>query len=545
MKKYIVFFYLFFVLLVSCNNKLKPEFVEENDRCPKNDFIYLEDNVFKLNNDSIYLVMLNYIIDFRDIEGEFVLSTNFCYESDTCYEYNTKTENYEQIERHFKLIKELGFNSIRLCFDRLSKTEDGEYFIETYNKQWSLIKDYKVIIAGLNEIVQIAKKLDLKLMLLIKPPIDNPTLNAFTIEILKKFKDEPTIFAYDFFNEPLYFDNNYDRSKIDIYRIVRKWKNLIDTYAPNQLLTIGFAEPIEIFCWDASILPVDFIQIHTYHPLRVPSEIWWYSTYMNKPFMIGETSLPADNDSISYEEQRLFMIDAYKYAADCGAIGFGWWDFQENCYDNRFEARYAALLNHFGKISLKNDSIDIIGSVKPAAFELKNLKNYKKSKKPQKPVNYYNMMGYNNYCIKGKVVDNKTNKPIEGAVVRAWNNDWSIGLNSYSNKNGEFCFYSNDENVAFRVSAVGMFTVAFQKKIDYVKANDFQGDSSNLPNQKLEYHKISYQGFLSKAFSYDLQQRYPIFDFNPDLFDDYKFEANLGEIRLKKVYIPKFYLLDK
>ena len=61
--------------------------------------------------------------------------------------------------------------------------------------------------------------------------------------------------------------------------------------------------------------------------------------------MIGETALPADNDSVSYEHQRQFMIDAFRYTVDCGGCGFGWWDFQESV-NTHFEAQYSGLLNH-------------------------------------------------------------------------------------------------------------------------------------------------------------------------------------------------------
>ena len=71
--------------------------------------------------------------------------------------------------------------------------------------------------------------------------------------------------------------------------------------------------------------------------------------------------------------------------------------------------------------------------MKPAAYEVGKLKSYIPQKEWQ-AVNYYNMLGYNNVLLKGVVLEKGTNKPIEGAVVRGWNNDWSVGLNTYTNE---------------------------------------------------------------------------------------------------------------
>ena len=98
--------------------------------------------------------------------------------------------------------------------------------------------------------------------------------------------------------------------------------------APHQLFTIGLAEPIEVFEWDPPTIPVDFVEMHTYHPLRVQSEMWWYSHYCGKPWMVGETGLPADDDSVSYGAQMAFMFWTYRYAKINGACGYGWWSFR-------------------------------------------------------------------------------------------------------------------------------------------------------------------------------------------------------------------------
>ena len=141
------------------------------------------------------------------------------------------------------------------------------------------------------------------------------------------------------------------------FRIILLFPIRVLTKKSNTLSNIRLltSEPIEIFEWDPSILPVDFVQIHTYHPLRIPNEIWWYSKYVGKPWIIGETALPSDNDSISYDLQARFVKEVYQYIIDCGGIGFGWWEFQDHINPGlNFEANYPGLLNHDGITTTKS-----------------------------------------------------------------------------------------------------------------------------------------------------------------------------------------------
>ncbi len=522
LKKTLPFIFVIY-LLSSCQPNTPLQNTDTN-------FIYIENHVFKLKQDTFFPIMLNYVIEYRNINHEFVVSPCKYYENPDIYEYHTKAEIRHQLEGHFQLIKELGFNTIRLCFDRISCDKKGRYGYVADDTFFYIDTDYDKIIAGLNECLQIASEKDLKIMLLIKPPIQNKSLEKFTLRLLNAFKNLPTLFAYDFINEPLYFDKNDSRTKEEAIRIGKKWKKMMRKHAPYQLFTIGFSEPIEVFKWDPYLLPVDFIQIHTYHPLRVPNEIYWYSKYMNKPWMIGETALPADNLSVSYEHQRQFMIDVFRYTVDCGGCGFGWWEFQE-IQNSHFEAQYAGLLNHEGFIQTKNGKHSIQGSLKPAALEIQHLINYQKQQ-PKQAVNYYNMLGYTNFCIQGNILDKNTKKPIEGAVVRGWNKDWSVGMNTFTNEKGEFTLYSNDECVHFEISAPGMSKTKFDKKIHYKPVD--ATSNTELDDKKLEYHMISYAPFLYDTNFTDNFQ-YPIFSFKAEKFTQYKYIAEMPSVYLTNI----------
>ena len=514
------------VLTTSCTQQNKSY---QHPDLSNTDFIYLDNKTFKHKQDTFFPILLNHVVAFRNIDNEFIISPLKAYENPDIYESNSKKEILDQLSGHFQLIHELGFNCIRLCFDRISQDEKGNYFYQADNKDYYINEHSTEIIQELKQVVDIAGEKNLRVMLLIKPPIDNYELKTFTIQLLKEFKNNPVIFAYDFMNEPLYFDQEKNRSKKDAMQIVSRWRKLMQEHAPNQLFTIGFSEPIEIFEWDPQLLDVDFVQIHTYHPLRVPNEIYWYSHYIDKAWMIGETALPADGDSITYDEQRQFITDAFHYTLDCGGSGFGWWEFQE-IPGTHFEAQYTGLLNHQGITYTADSTYPIQGTLKPAALAIKELTSYKKQK-PVQAVNYYNMLGFSNICIKGKILDKKTKQAVAGAVIRGWNQYWSVGMNTFTNEKGEFTLFSNDECVHFEISAPGMTKIKFDKNLTYNNISKTKLDIHHLPNQDLEYHQICYRPFLLQ----DGNSRYPLFTFDPTKFNQTRFIGEMQTLYLKKI----------
>lgn len=495
------------------------------------EFIYLKDNQFQLQGKAYFPMMLNYVVSFQsDENGNFIVAPHIQYDSVDFVEAWGKEAVEEQLSGHFQLISELGFNTLRICFDRIEEDEQGIFYRTDKRKFHISIKEERdAIFQGLEEMLNNARKHDLRVMLLIKPPLDNNQLEQFTISLLQHFNNEPTLFAYDFMNEPLYFDPREEREKKDALRLVTRWKKMMTQYAPNQLFTIGFSEPIEVFEWDASELPVDFVEIHTYHPLRVPSEVYWYSHYVGKPWMIGETGLPADNDSISYIEQAEFMKEAYQLVRDAGGCGFGWWEYQDITLGN-FEAQYTGLLNHEGRTVTADGKHTIYGSLKPAARVVRNLTHSKKQNQ-ERPTNYYNMLGYKNICITGTVLDMRTHKPIEGAVIRGWNEWWSVGMNTFSDENGHFTLYSNDECVHFEISAPHCSQLKFEKNLTYTSKTHKNIFNSNLlRNKELEYQQISYRPFLQVK---DVDNKsYNIFHFNRDEFYESQWQGEMGTILL-------------
>ena len=525
-------------VLFACKTEVKQ--VEEKKQKPPEGFVYLENDSFRLAESTFFPKLMNYIICPREIDGRIILSPSLEYDDPAVFDSNTEIESEERLRTHFKVIKKMGFNSLRLVgLNQLDLIEaDFETSIEVFqnrdrgNRQLNekLTDD---LVAALRKVVEIAREEELRIMLLLPKPMKNLNYSfkkkKYVEKILKTFSETPTIFAYDFFNEPIYFDNEEQENSKDRFReksnakaLVEKWLKQMKSYAPNQLLTISFAEPIEVFEWDPSILPVDFVSIHTYHPLRVPNEIYWFSKYIKKPWIITETSLPADNDSIAYADQVLFLKEALQRTINCGGIGFGWWQYQDVKW-GPFEHNYTPLISIGERIELDSNTY-IKGQFKDAAFLLPKLP-MSKNGDCDCHVNYYNMMGYNNYKIKGTVVDEQ-GRGIEGAVIRGWNEYWTIGMNTFTNQKGEFNLYSNDENVHFEISAPGYSRVSFYKELEYTP----DPRTIKLEDVGLEYHGNHFQWYLDSTYA-----GRSVFTFDESLFSNYKTTASLGKIQLDKL----------
>ncbi len=526
------------VLFISTGCSLQPS---------NKQFVSIEGKEFKLGDTTFFPLILNYSTTMiRDSFGELVLSPFKSYEISNQFEHFTKKEIHHQILGHMKIICQMGFNTVRLCLDNdfFQNVEKDEFLIRIFKSNDDIfrvdaLEITQPFLKTLRDFIDIVKSQDLKLIVMISPPFSTKA-KKFTKKLIHHFSQEPAIIAYDFFNEPLYFHkkylgNNHQNKQFPI-KITREWKRMMRQYAPKQLFTIAFAEPIDVLHWDPTLVEVDFVQVHTYHPLRVPSELFWFTHYVNKPIVIGETSLPADNDSIYYEEQRQFMLESFQIARSWGICGYGWWTFQEVNH-GIFEHDYTGIINRVGTTTTLDGKHTIIGTLKPAAAEVRNLMSLPKLPPFPRPVNYFNMLGYENYITCGKIVDENGN-PIEGAVIRGWNEYWVVGMNTYSDEQGNFALYSNDKPVYFKISAPGKDVVARSVNLTYSPVRKNIEPEEKFPNRTLEYHSISFQPFLK----YRIADKYEkidsdnyIFNFDSAKFNNYRMKADLGTIVLEPI----------
>jgi len=511
------------------------------------EFVQVNSEGFSVKGEPFFPLILNYVVQFRIVKEKVVLGATWEYEKLNTFEFASEEGIKRQMNNHFGLIKKMGFNTVRIIGLDLFRHQKEKPIpmlekVDSLNNRTFLPiaeeENVRQIISSINQLSKIAEENGLKLMFLLPRPLKEANSNELRLnlikEILRSQKNNPTIFAYDFFNEPLYFDNaeyfefsKVQRLKKEAVDLVRSWKKLMNRHAPNQLMTISYAEPIEVFEWDPGLLELDFVSFHTYSPLRVPNEIYWFSKFAKKPWVITETSLPADNDSISYASQAIFMKEVLQRVVNCGGSGFGWWQFQDVEW-GPFEHNYTALLNHDSTI-INKEGDTIEGTIKPAVNALKAFK-FKKTEKCKCWVNYENMLGYKNYLIEGKIISRETKEPIEGALIRGWTKDWSIAANTFTDENGQFKLYSNTIFENFEISAVGKQTLKFSKLLEYIPKDD--GEMPLIEDVNLEYHNIHYQEFIPKS---ELDKS--VLNFDKNEFNQYKYKSEIPLIQLTSVEI--------
>lgn len=470
------------LLLAGCTNRNPQIVYEEQPAIPAEGYISLQDGHFTLDGEPWFPIMLNYKAFISD--GEVVPAPWY---------------TGRNVREHFDTIASWGFNAVRVCLDAMN--EGG---------------DTAAMYRATRRMVQQADSAGLRVMLLIKPPFEG-YWRDYAIGLMRRLADLPALWAYDLMNEPLYFDPDPTRKKLDAVKQVREWRGLVRYYAPHQLFTVATAEPIEVFEWDPAMLPVDFIEMHTYHPLRVQAEMWWYSHYCGKPWMVGETGLPVDGDSVPYEAQVGFMWETYRYAKFHGAIGYGWWEFQDCPEGVNFEAQYTGLRDRNGNRKLAADM--------PNYFKYICL-GFETDEDLVPPANYYNMLAYQNLAVTGKVTDKK-GRPIEGAVVRGWNEDWSVGMNTYTDSTGSFRLVSNDICTHFEISAPRYSREKFDRRSSYPTG-------LILPDKEREYQQIPLLGWGEPLPLPNGGVQYDLLPTKPKQFEaPNAVEASIGTIRLK------------
>ena len=506
--------------------------------CEKPDerFVRLSDDGFSQGGKRFFPVMLNYVGHYYN-HGEAISVGPVPYyllpehrNSPSKAVIETETKNQLQY------IRSLGFNTIRLCIDRIA-VNDTTYGYYAGSRFLSMERDYESLLDALRGFISLCAESDLKVMVLIYRPLDEHQVWAYTERMLRLFSQEPAIFSYDFFNEPLYSLEGRDYSKEQAIDISKRWRSLMDEHAPDQLLTVGSSEPIEVFRWDPSMLDVDFLSFHSYNPMRIPNEIYWYSKFSKKPWMIGETSLGAGEDSISNEMQSRFVDEVAQRVVNCGGIGLGWWEYMDLSESPFYEARRSGILTDTGRTQTPAGAT-VFGVPKPAAGKFSKIDKLNSSGSCSCQDNYFNMVGYRNYRTDFLILDSISGKPIEGAVVRSWNIDYSIGQNTYSNSEGRVTLYSNDKSAQFEIAAPGKNLKKFYAQLSCEPTKEDVAPEDSLLDRKLEYQKISFLDFLvtpADEIRDDFDGKYQIFEFKEDQVQRSSYSCDGGTIYLGNV----------
>ncbi len=433
MKSFLIFF-LIIIFFISCEKQKNINFVS------------IKDGHFRLHDAPFYPVALNYGVWMEANQKELWACPDFCYSDDPNSAYLPKDSCILKLKAEMELIREMGFNTVRIVGIGEEEVEDkktGELSVRArvgFHRDTTIMlfgktsyTKYCEALAGLFKVINEA---GLKAILLIRSSPETQTTEEHFKKLGAYFKNDSTILAYDFFNEPLYFDS-IERTKEDVAAISRHWKKMARKYAPNQLLTIGLEGIREVFKWDPNILDVDFLSLHPYEyePEQVRNEIYWYGKYISVPWILGETGLAADDSVVSYNEQRMFAKKTVKQVVNCGGVGYSWWQYMDIDLAE-FQKNYLGVLSRSGETKTLNGYI-VKGAVKPVVNEFKSFRPEPVKDSCICLSNYYNYSQHKKFRLKGYLMD-ENNKPIEGGVILGWNQWWSSSFHTVSKQDGSF-----------------------------------------------------------------------------------------------------------
>lgn len=407
--------------------------------------VQLENRQFYLDGKPFFPLAVNYMAS-TQFDGQTMWPLSAFDYHENQHETRNRNDAHRQLLAEFTLIRDLGFNAIRFVgIGEPSIDEKGDGHLEVFTRSldgegisFDLRSDsaLNIYFNALDDLFNTASEAGLQVVYLIRLRPQFTSTSNLLRQFCKRFKDHPALMAIDIYNEPLYFDQP-EKTKEEIYPIVKHWRKIIRTYAPHKLVTIGLVGIREVFRWDPNILDVDFISYHPYEyePEQVRNELYWYSKHTNKAWIVGETSIPSDNDSVPYTDQAAFAEKTIRQALACGASGYSWWQYKDVNWQ-KYHASYMGFLNRTGyTINSKGDTIS--GSLKPVAHEFKKAFQQWPADTCLRLPNYANYSSSTAFRLSGKVTDEK-GRGIEGAVVLAWNEFWSHSYHTVTQQDGRF-----------------------------------------------------------------------------------------------------------
>jgi len=413
-------------------------------------FVSIKNGGFQLDGKTFYPKVINFVVSLRMNDSLMWPAINISYAPNAVFTYESKDSSLKDLRAHFNLIKDLGFNTVRLVGigepELHDKLTGKIHFKASFgnNHHYSLFlnseQHYKRYFQAIDELMICVEDAGLKAIFTTKLFPEVPETEKHFAKLTNHLKDNTNILAYDLFNEPLYFDL-IPRKKEDIYYITKRWQYIAKKNAPKQLTTIGLACQRELYRWDPNILQVDFISFHPYEYEKdqVRNELYWYYKFVKKPWIIGETGIPSNNDSIPYENQVQFAEKTMLQNYNCGGMGYSWWQFKDVEWGG-YHQNFLGVVNWYGVSKTSKGEI-VPGTPKPVTSAIREF-DTKQAKGPCECLsNYYNFSSHNKYRVTGRLVD-EDGKPLEGGGILAWD-EWWVNHHVTSTKpDGTFELYS-------------------------------------------------------------------------------------------------------
>lgn len=280
-----------------------------------NPFVYMRDNKFYYRGEEFFVKACNYMISIHLNNGQLIVGPHYNYfalwsEPGPQYPTNqTDASNY--LRAHFKLLKDMGFNTIRLmnCMveprwdsdvltTRLWYRNSGEvinqnpdpaydYFKANKPRNFEILYDlatengteyYK---QAMQIVLEAAQEYDMKVIWVLgrdtdypyvvvhdeDDPSENDTLVehhsiltdvshpinlqfiSFLYEVVTEFKDNSALFCYDFYNEIQTYNDSGDNEDnyYNISNSFKTWTNVLKMNDKNHYSTAGFVSYNQFF----------------------------------------------------------------------------------------------------------------------------------------------------------------------------------------------------------------------------------------------------------------------------------------------------------
>jgi hypothetical protein len=430
----------------------------------QNEYVIVKGKKFELNNQPFFPLTMNYSVDIvHDNNNNLFIAPHNSYRDPVGYAGTNQSQCFQAVVNDFMMIKNLGFNSIRLVGLGFGATKP---WYETNNSTYPAIVSYDInlnnalmtptnapytkLFGLIQQALDAAEIADLKVELLVgskdfhfEPIL--PQYTAYLNAIAAHFADNSTLFAYDFFNEPLYFDNT-NNSKTQICEIVKSWHYAIKNHC-YQLTTIGLGTSSEVFKWDPGMLKLDFLSFHIYSKYSnsledVRRQIKWIGETSKIPWVIGETGFSASEDpnvtgmgTLAF--QKTFAETTMEITRDCGGAGYSWWQYAD--------VGWGAPLGAFGLI-------DRHGNLKPVSTAFAAFDPYALGTSCNMSTGYYSVPASGNYVLNGIILKNG-NSAVENALILGRDPNWNVVAEAYSRSTGQFRLYSNTPITQIDVAA--------------------------------------------------------------------------------------------
>ena len=470
-------------------------------------FIYMEKGKFYLECEEYYPLTCVYLLDIiKDLNGEFHIAphSQYCQKSNcwkgafSCGE--NALEWKRKIRKHLDTIAAMGFNTIRLnglairghysikdsdVVDLVSNrylvqyssknplcylTNDTVRFrIEpsTFARQGDLFEDFLQIVAEHNEAFP-ERLLRVTLLTGVGGLQKHVEEYASYLSYMgNRFKNNPLVMAYEINSEP--FGLGYPEyevgNKYEVADAFSYWYTVLKNVAPLHYVTLGI-NMVDAYNWDAQIIPMDFINVHWYPDKAEPyssdeferhkAALQWFSESYDKPWIIGETGLWANDRVHSFNkfiatenQQKEYAQGSLIYARWYGAIGYTWWQYKELSWQKDDIARATA---NFHGLVYREDTNQ---TYKIAAEAFKTFNPYLNCDTCRNASDIFqvNPEGYPTLKLQGSLRTPR-GEPVKNAFIRArgkTDKEYTL-YRTFSNANGLFRIYTKSTDEIYKVS---------------------------------------------------------------------------------------------